>query len=363
MMRTVTFALFASLLGLLGVLLAWSWPGRPRPFRGPDGRRLPGSLSEKIQVEVNGLRQGMIIKARDARKPVLLYLHGGMPEYFLTREHPTGLDEDFVVCWWDQRGSGLSYAPRASRQPVTSAQLIADTIEVTKYLRKRFGQDRIFLMGHSGGSFIGLQAAARAPELYRAYVGVAQMANQLRSESRAYEYMLARYRQQGDARMVGKLEAAPVSMAGGVPPGYLAVRDEAMHRLGVGTMRGMRSVATGIFLASLRNRDYTLREKINLWRGKASAGVSAVWDEMLATDLSKRVPRLDIPVYLLHGRHDYTCAFDEAVAYFDRLQAPLKGFYTFEASAHSPIFEEPGRVCEILRADVLGGTNARADRR
>jgi len=136
-----------------------------------------------------------------------------------------------------------------------------------------------------------------------------------------------------------------------------------MHRLGVGTMRHMRSVVTGIFIASLQNRDYTLREKIGLWRGKASAGVSTVWSEMLASDLSEQVPRLDVPVYLLHGRHDYTCSFDEALAYFDRLQAPLKGLYAFEASAHSPIFEEPGRVCEILRADVLAGTNGLADLR
>jgi pimeloyl-ACP methyl ester carboxylesterase len=32
-------------------------------------------------------------------------------------------------------------------------------------------------MGHSGGTFIGVQVAARAPELYEAYIGVAQMSN------------------------------------------------------------------------------------------------------------------------------------------------------------------------------------------
>ncbi|MBP7570759.1 MAG: alpha/beta hydrolase [Acidobacteria bacterium] len=362
-MLTLAIALFGPLIALLGVLLAWSWPGRPKPFRGPDGRPVPGSISEKIRVEVNGVSQGMFIKARNAHKPVLLYLHGGMPDYFLTQKYPTGLDDEFVVCWWEQRGSGLSYDALTSGQAITAAQLIADTIEVTNYLRRRFGQERIFLMGHSGGSFIGIQAAARAPELYRAYVGVAQVSSQLHSECRAYEHMLKQYRRQGDARMARRLEAAPVSVTSGVPARYLTVRDQAMHRLGVGTMRHMRSVVTGIFIASLQNRDYTLREKIGLWRGKASAGVSTVWSEMLASDLSEQVPRLDVPVYLLHGRHDYTCSFDEALAYFDRLQAPLKGFYAFEASAHSPIFEEPGRVCEILRADVLAGTNGLADLR
>ena len=71
--------------------------------------------------------------------------------------------------------------------------MIADTLAVTNYLRARFGQDKIYLMGHSGGTFIGIQAAARAPELYHAYIGVAQMAYQLESEQLAYEYMLEQY--------------------------------------------------------------------------------------------------------------------------------------------------------------------------
>jgi len=57
---------------------------------------------------------------------------------------------------------------------MTLEQFIADTLSVTDYLRNCFGKEKIYLMAHSGGSFIGLQAVARAPEPYRAYVGVAQ---------------------------------------------------------------------------------------------------------------------------------------------------------------------------------------------
>jgi hypothetical protein len=41
----------------------------------------------------------------------------------------------------------------------------------------------------------------------------------------------------------------------------------------------------------------------------------------------------------------------------------VKGFYEFENSAHSPLFEEPKRATEILLQDVLRGTNALADSR
>jgi pimeloyl-ACP methyl ester carboxylesterase len=250
-----------------------------------------------------------------------------------------------------------------SPESIPVEQLVADTLALTNDLRRRFGKDRIYLMGHSGGSFLGMHAVARAPELFHAYIGVAQMANQLRSEKRAYDYMLGRCRAERRAALARKLEAAPVTLEGGVPPAYLRVRDEAMHALGVGTMREMQSVVTGLFLTSLRSRDYTLAEKINLWRGKATTGVSAMWREILATDLAERLPEVGVPVYFLHGVHDYTCTYAEASTYFDSLSAPLKGFYAFSGSAHSPMFEEPEKVMAILREDVLHGTNRLADRR
>ncbi|MFO7692255.1 MAG: alpha/beta hydrolase [Vicinamibacterales bacterium] len=333
------------------------------PFLDEGGHPLPGGISEKVRVDINGFEQGMFLRARNKSKPVLLYLHGGMPEYFLTRRYPTGLEAEFVVCWWEQRGAGLSYRPGMSPESVNVEQLVADTIALTNDLRRRFGKDRIYLMGHSGGSFLGMHAVARAPELYHAYIGVAQMAHQLRSEQRAYVYMLARCKAEGRAALAKKLEAAPVTLEGGVPPAYWRVRDQAMHALGVGTMREMRSVVTGLFLPSLQSRDYTLAEKINFWRGKAATGVSSMWKDMLAIDLAEHIPAVAVPVYFLHGVHDYTCTCAEASSYFDSLTAPLKGFYTFRDSAHSPMFEEPGRFMTILREDVLNGTNGLADRK
>jgi pimeloyl-ACP methyl ester carboxylesterase len=138
---------------------------------------------------------------------------------------------------------------------MTLEQMISDTLEVTNYLRHRFGQEKIYLMGHSQGTFIGIQAAARAPELYYAYIGVAQISNQLKSERLAYEYMLKQFQENGNEKMARKLEAAPVTMTDGTPEAYLAVRDDAMHSLGIGTTHDMHSVITGIFLPSLMNRE------------------------------------------------------------------------------------------------------------
>jgi pimeloyl-ACP methyl ester carboxylesterase len=356
---TAVSVLLVSVLACAGVLLLWS-PGRPTPFVDVNGKVLASSISEKVHVTINGVEQGMFIKGKDSSNPVLLYLHGGMPDYFLTQDYPTGLDEHFTVVWWEQRGSGLSYSSDIPPESVNPDQLVSDTLSVTNYLRERFGQEKIFLMGHSGGTFIGIQAAARAPELYRAYIGVAQMSNQLESEKLAYAYMLQRFTDDGNTKMVRTLEQAPVTDSIPLPDSYLSVRDSAMHSLGIGTTHDMRSVVTGLLLRSFENREYTVSEKINMWRGKIFSG-GRLWNTQLSTDLTKKVTRLEIPVYFFHGAYDYTVSYSLAKSYYDQLDAPMKGFYTFAESAHSPLFEEPKIMCEIMQADVLAGANRLAD--
>lgn len=343
--------LILGLFTTLFVYLVIVSPGNPQAFRDEDGEIIKGSISEKIFIQIGGVKQGMFIQSKDSTKPVLLYLHGGIPDYFLTKKYPTGLEDYFTVVWWDQRWAGISYNAKTSQDSITLEQLILDTKEVTNYLRNRFGQDKIYLMGRSGGTFIGVNVAARFPELYQAYIGIAQMSDHLKSEKLAYEFMLKEYRDAGNRKMVKKLEASPVTNE--IPYEYLKLRDKAMHGIGVGTTRDMRSIITGVFLPSLTCRDYTFAEKINFWRAKAQAGVHPLWDTILVTDLAKLVPELKIPVYFFHGIHDYTVSYPLAKDYFEKIAAPVKGFYTFGKSAHSPMFEEPERFREILEKDVL----------
>jgi pimeloyl-ACP methyl ester carboxylesterase len=361
-MLIAIYILLASILILAAVLEFWSYPGKPKPFLDQNGKPLAGSLSEKVFVNINGVKQGMFIKSKNDTNPVLLYLHGGMPDYFLTEKFPTGLEDYFTVVWWEQRGSGISYHADIPRKTMTLEQMVSDTIEVTDYLRNRFHKEKIYLMGHSGGTFIGIQAAAREPQLYSAYIGVAQMSNQLKSEKLAYDYMLQQFKENGNREMVRRLEAGPVTMTGGTPDAYRALRDPAMHSLGIGTMHEMNSVVTGLFIPSLQSPEYTLGEKFHTWTAKARSGVALLWDDMITRDLSKDVTEFDLPVYFFSGIYDYTVNYTLAKDYFEKINAPLKGFYTFEQSAHSPLFEEPEKTLDILQQDVLPGANNLADK-
>lgn len=76
------------LVGVLWTLSPWA----PAPLVDSEGRVLPESFSEKIFLRINGVEQGMFIKSRDTRNPVLLYLHGGMPDYVLMQRYPAVMD-------------------------------------------------------------------------------------------------------------------------------------------------------------------------------------------------------------------------------------------------------------------------------
>ena len=356
-----TATLLLLCFGFVAVIWAMS-PGKPAQVMDQAGKLVPGSISEKTFVDINGVEQGMFVISKDPHNPVMLVLHGGLPEYFLAERYATGLEELFTVVWWEQRGSGISYSDSIPKESITPEQLIADTVAVTNYLRERFAQSKIFLLAHSGGTFFGIQAAAAHPELYHAYIGVAQYTHQIESEKLAYDYMLQEYKKLGNQRMLDALRAAPVTLKEGVPRAYLAVRDRAMHSLGIGTTRDMHSIVTDLFLPSLSFRGYTVLEKLKYWRGKARNGVSVVWDRSLYVDMSERVPALTIPTYFMAGVYDYTCNYKLSKDYFRKLSAPQKGFYTFQHSAHSPHLEEPAKMRSIMQQDVIAGTSRLADR-
>ena len=111
----ITISILLICFLLLGVVLLLYSPGKPAPFLDKNGNPLAGSISEKIHVRINGVDQGMFIMGKNMANPVLLYLHGGMPDYFLRQKYPTGLEDYFTVIWWEQRGSGLSFSADIGR--------------------------------------------------------------------------------------------------------------------------------------------------------------------------------------------------------------------------------------------------------
>jgi pimeloyl-ACP methyl ester carboxylesterase len=140
-------------------------------------------------------------------------------------------------------------------------------------------------------------------------------------------------------------------------------RDNMMHGLGIGTMRNMKSVFKDIFLPVWKCRAYTLTEKIKIWRSKMLfLPGTQLKREAFTTDFHASYPKVEVPVYFFCGKYDLTVNIDLTREYYNYLDAPFKGFYTFYNSAHAPLFEEPKRFREILKEDVLQHKNELTDK-
>ena len=97
-------------------------------------RPVAGSISEKTFIKIGGVRQGMFIRGRNIKNPVLLYIHGGpaFPNYFLFDKYKPGLEDIFTVCYWEQRGGGLSYSKDVTLESMNFEQFSSDAIDVNQ---------------------------------------------------------------------------------------------------------------------------------------------------------------------------------------------------------------------------------------
>lgn len=352
--RTVWIVLGILVFCLIAGCLIVLPPGKGRlePFVDEKGQPLEGSIAERVLLDSAGASLGMFLVGKDETKPVLLFLGGGpgIPEYLLEDIYPTGLEEEFVVCYLEWRGTSFSYTPGMDAASMTTQQYLEDVLTVTNYLRERFGQDKIYLMAHSFGTYIGLNMASVHPELYQAYIAMSQICNQKESEYAAYDYMRNMYEEEGNRKKVKQFDNYEIKESEEDYYAYFnaMLRDSSMHELGVGTARDMKSVITGLFFPSLRCRAYSPMERIRIWQGKMFAQKTQVAMDARNFDAFSEIQELKIPVYFLAGKYDYTCWYDLQKEYCEMLQAPEKEFYTFQNSAHSPLFEEPEKARQIL---------------
>lgn len=318
-------------------------------------------MNEKLFIEINGRKQGVFLQSENIQNPVLLFLHGGpgSPEAAFAEKYPTGLEKMFTVCWWEQRGSGMSYSRSIKPQEMTMEQMISDTIAVVHYLRERFEKEKIYIMGHSWGSLLGVMSTHQAPALFHAYIGIGQVARQLESERLAYNFMLEEFHKTNNQKMINKLKKYGIEKGADVSFKYLAVRSKGMNMLGIGVMRHLTTMMDCVKIV-LGFRGYTVKEKFKFPLGN-SFSLKCLWDYVLQMDLIKHVTKLNIPIYVFQGKYDYQVSYDLAKQFIQELDAPIKGFYTFENSAHSPCFEESEKMCNILRMDVLQGQTSLSD--
>lgn len=355
-MKKVIYVFFNIIMLLIVVAFTYYWvksPGKLIQYTDGNGNVVENSFVSKEYIEINGTKLGMIIKSKDLSHPVLLILHGGvgMPEYPMTYVYPTGIEEQFTVVWIEQRGAGLSFDSKIKPEEITTEQSISDAIEVSKYLCKRFNTEKIYLMALSGGTYTGIRAVNEAPELYYAYIGMSQIVDDDRSKEIACDYMIDYFTQLGKMDRVKMLKNARGTEK------FSKTVHKLLFEAGLETTRTATSEFQGIFLPAMESPEYTLGEKINIWRGLILNKRSPLSKDAGSQKIEELNTKYEVPIYLLSGKYDYICTSELSKEFFEKIEAPDKAFYIFEESAHTPIFEEPDKVNEALK-EILKRTKA-----
>ena len=122
-------------------------------------------------------------------------------------------EKHFVVVNWDQPGSGKSYHADKTDN-ITVETYIQDGYALTEYLKERFSQEKIYLIGESWGSALGIFLVSRYPHSYHALIGTGQMVDFVQTERMDYAKAMEIAENNGDTAIIEKLKA------NGEPPYY-----------------------------------------------------------------------------------------------------------------------------------------------
>jgi proline iminopeptidase len=310
----------------------------------------PNGVDRAEMVRIGGIDQFVSIRGRDRRNPVLLVLHGGpgFPETALAWWNTRDLEEYFTVVHWDQRGSGKTYLandPKAVAPTMKPETFITDTDELVHWLRGQFGKEKVFLLGHSWGSFVGLEYARQHPDQLHAYIGVGQAANTPESERRGYAFALDAARKAGHTKAVAELESiAPYVEPDRLIPLEKIIVERRWNDYFGGVMAYRQGQGNGI--ASRLAPEYSDADAPRVYEGNGYSQ-DFLFSAVLGLDLST-ITRLGCPLILLEGRHDRTVSSNVAHEWFSRVHASSKAFVWFEHSGHEVMTEEPGKVLVSL---------------
>lgn len=348
-----------ALLVVVALLVALLRPASTPAILGADGEPLPGSVAELVTLPMNGGNQSLMIRGADVNNPVLLYLSGGPGQSSLPfpRVMFQDIEHDFIMVGWDQRGTGKSYAAMDA-ETLTPEQAVADTIAVTDYLRERFDEEKIYLLGESWGTLLAVMAAQARPDLYHAVISSGQMVDVADTDTRLYHQAMEAALAKGDTALVAQLEAY------GEPPyadtpyanAFMMGLYEQFYAPYMPPQNYQdRGNAAHVGFYGVMGSEYALVEKVNVLRGLIDM-FSIMYPQIQTVDLRESATHLDVPVYVLDGTAELAARRDVALEWYAQLDAPIKRIYPLDNAAHAVAFEQYEAFHRILLEDVLPET-------
>jgi pimeloyl-ACP methyl ester carboxylesterase len=349
--------LVALILLLLVVFIIFKSINYSPQIKDAKGNQKINSISEIRKVKIGNLTQTILIRGENINNPVLLYLHGGpgTTELIPFRMFHKKLEKYFTVITWEQRGTGMSFSTEIPENTMTINQFVADAHELTEYLLKEFQQKKILVVGHSWGTALGLLLVQKYPEQYYAYVGSGQEVNPKEGEKISYQFLMtkAKWNQEAFEELFPLNSPEPYLTIDKSGEWYEKIKTHRkwLIRLG-GELYNQTDYSMLFNMNTIIAPEYSLMDFINFGRGSVFS-LKTMWPQIMKLNFSKQIPQINIPVFILQGRHDYNTPSILAEDYFNELISPNKNLIWFENSGHHPMYEEPEKYDNILINKVL----------
>ena len=296
------------------------------------------SIASLEQVQLGNFKQWVLIRGASKSLPVLLFLHGGpgMPMMYLEHDFGRELEQHFIVVCWDRLGAGKSFYPGIPHQAMSVTREIDDTHQLIELLCARFSQKKVYLVGHSYGSYLGMLATARYPELMAAYIGVGQDTDPKMEQEVQDSFLRGQAMAAGNRQLLEQLD------------NHKRVdREQWLFEYHAELYQA--ASFWPILWTGLKAPEYKLSDVMAVTSGVSFTHKYIKYDA-IDTPFTKNLKSLSVPVYFFLGRHDYTTPSSLAVSYLNSLTAPYKEVVWFDNSAHFPFWEEPFKfTSEMLR--------------
>ena len=305
----------------------------------------------KKKIPVNGAMQKIHVISNDISLPMLLFLHGGpgvVNRHSVIADNKDLLDS-FTIATWDQRGTGGSYNG-VDHNALTIDQLVEDANEVVNYLCKEFNKEKIFVIGGSWGSLLGIRLAYAHPEHLAAFVGFGQFVDGAKNENISYQFTLDQAKAAGDEETVRKLESVGPPIKGMYKGGFngmMVQRNAMMKYGGYSKSEGKRSYYDSFVKPMLLSGEYSLSDLLGIIFGYKKV-LKVMWPEIGQEDLTKYT-EFSVPIYVFDGRLDMNTPAELVEEWFAKIYAPHKELIWFENSGHNPMGDEPDRFKKLLK--------------
>ncbi len=317
----------------------------------------PNGISEIQYLDINNTKQYVLIRGKDKSNPILLFLHGGpgASATALLRKFNSELENHFTVVYWDQRNAGKSYNKKTKKEEIKVAKYIQDVDILVESLKNRFKVDKLFLVGHSWGSRLGLYAIQKNPKNFIAYVGVGQELESYEGELISYQYTLKKAKEVNNLKAIKELEEIGEPQSGDYTKmyknGFWGLVKQKDWLLKMGGERYGKTKYTDWIFSIWFSREYSFLDLIKYGKSSGFSAGNIIYDpDFNNINLFKQISEVKVPVFFISGAYDYNTPWELVQRYCDTLKAPFKEFIKFEKSGHSPVFEEPEKFNkEIIR--------------